>query len=36
MFFGLVGGRSVVPDLQRLNVHLQAVYEDFRELLLAA
>jgi len=36
MFFGLVGGRSAVPDLQRLNVHLQAVYEDFRERLLAA
>ena len=36
MFFGLVGGRSALPDLQRLNLHLQAVYEDFRKRMLAA
>jgi diacylglycerol O-acyltransferase len=30
MFFGLVGGRSALPDLQRLSVHLQEAYDDFR------
>ena len=32
MFFGLVGGRSALPDLQRLGVHLQGAFEDFRGL----
>lgn len=32
MFFGLVAGRSALPDLPRLTAHLQAVYEDFRRL----
>ncbi len=32
MFFGLVGGRSVLPDLQRLSEHLQGAYDDFRRL----
>jgi diacylglycerol O-acyltransferase len=35
MFFGLVGGRSALPDLQRLSVHLQKTYDDFRQLAAA-
>jgi diacylglycerol O-acyltransferase len=33
MFFGLVGGRSAVPDLQRLGVHLQNAFDEFRALV---
>lgn len=32
LFFGLVGGRSAVPDLHRLTGHLDAAYREFREL----
>jgi diacylglycerol O-acyltransferase len=32
MFFGLVSGRSALPDLQRLREHFRTVFGDFREL----
>jgi diacylglycerol O-acyltransferase len=32
LFFGLVGGRSALPDLHRLTEHLEEAYREFREL----
>jgi diacylglycerol O-acyltransferase len=31
LFFGLIGGRSAVPDLHRLTEHLQATYGELKE-----
>ncbi|MDX1380081.1 MAG: wax ester/triacylglycerol synthase family O-acyltransferase [Xanthomonadales bacterium] len=32
LFFGLVGGRSALPDLHRLTEHLEAAYQELAEL----
>ena len=32
LYFGLVGDRSTIPDLQRLTEQLQAAYREFQEL----
>lgn len=32
LFFGLVGGRTAIPDLQRLTEHLQAAYREFLKM----
>jgi diacylglycerol O-acyltransferase len=32
MYFGLIGGRSAIPDLQKLVAYLDEAYEEFRAL----
>jgi hypothetical protein len=32
LYFGLVGGRSAIPDLQRLTEHLLAAYREFLKM----
>jgi diacylglycerol O-acyltransferase len=32
LFFGLIGGRTAIPDLQRLNAHLADVYGELQKL----
>ncbi len=32
LYFGLIAGRSVFPDLQKLSTHLDDLYVEFREL----
>jgi diacylglycerol O-acyltransferase len=32
LFFGLVGGRTAIPDLQKLTVYLDEAYQEFRAL----
>ena len=32
MFFGLVGGRTAIPDLQKLTEYLDQVYQEFKTL----
>jgi len=34
LYFGLVGGRTAIPDLQRLTAHLDEAYREFRELTI--
>ncbi|MBT8053224.1 MAG: wax ester/triacylglycerol synthase family O-acyltransferase [Xanthomonadales bacterium] len=34
LFFGLVGGRTAVPDLKKLTVYLDEAYQEFRSLRL--
>jgi diacylglycerol O-acyltransferase len=33
LFFGLVGGRSALPDLQRVTEHLEQAYREFQTSL---
>jgi len=32
LYFGLISGRTAIPDLQALKVHLEDVYREFRDL----
>jgi diacylglycerol O-acyltransferase len=36
LYFGLISGRSAIPDLRKLKLHLDDVYQDFRQLTTAA
>jgi diacylglycerol O-acyltransferase len=35
LYFGLIAGRTAVPDLPRLTRHLDEAYQEFRELTVA-